>query len=69
MRRRGQIAEEILRRDGLIDGYEELVAVGVPASLLMPGDYEVVLEGRMNDWNPDRFAPVSRTAFSVVPSE
>ena len=31
------------------------------------GNYEALLEGRMNDWSAERFVEITRTDLTVVP--
>jgi len=60
----------LLRADGLSRTYEDFVAVSVSDSLLAPGDYEIVLEGRMSGWPEERpLDAITRTPLSVAPSE
>lgn len=47
---------------GLQPGYEDLLAIGVDGSVLRPGRYDVVLQGRSGS---AAFAEISRTAFEV----
>jgi hypothetical protein len=54
--------------DGLTVGYEDQVAVGMPGKLLTPGEYEIVVEGRMKDWPASRASEVAqRLAFKIIP--
>ena len=58
---------ELLSVDGLTPSYEGLLAVVVPSRLLTPGDYDVVLAGRMRDWPEGRaFDDLGRTALTVT---
>jgi len=63
-RRDGQ---EVLRRDGLISSYEELLALAVPGAILSPGTYEIRLSGGRRDWPATReLDELSRTPLTVV---
>jgi hypothetical protein len=58
---------ELLSVDGLTPSYEGLLAVLVPSRVLTPGDYDVVLSGRMRDWPEQRAADdLGRTALTVT---
>jgi hypothetical protein len=64
--RRGASAE-LLVVDGLTPSYEGQLAVVVPSRLLTPGEYDVVLTGRMRDWPEQRASDnLGPTAFSVT---
>ena len=39
--------------DGMLPGYEDMLALGVPSSVLSPGDYEIQLEGWLDEWPAD----------------
>jgi hypothetical protein len=54
----------VLELANLQPGYEEMLAVGMPGTLLMPGDYEVSLEARSDG---AEFMEINRVAFRVVP--
>ena len=60
---------EIWRADGLTPEYQDQLAIGMPGSLLPPGEYELELTGRMNDWPAERSEPVSRTAITIEAAE
>src|SRR5215471_16268862 len=53
-RRENQSSTAIFTHDGLTPGYEDQLAITMPGRLLTQGNYEVVVEGRMNDWPPSR---------------
>ena len=60
-------AAELLSVDGLTPSYEGLLAVMVPSRVLTPGDYDVVLSGRMRDWPEQRaFDDLGRTALTIT---
>jgi hypothetical protein len=67
VRRSPAAATELLSVDGLTPSYEGQLGVVMPSRLLTPGDYEVVLAGRMRDW-PERRASddLGSTAFTVT---
>ena len=68
--RTGDPVAVVWTQDPLIPGYDETLPVGIPGRLLVPGDYEIELAGRMSDWPDDRdFDAVTRTPFRVVPRE
>jgi hypothetical protein len=59
---------ELLRVDDLTPTYEGLLALGLPAHLLVPGEYEVRLEGgRRESPAPNTLDELSRTALTVTP--
>ena len=60
---------EIWSADGLTPEYQDQLAIGMPGSLLPPGEYELELAGRMNDWPAERSEPVSRTAIRIDAAE
>jgi hypothetical protein len=67
VRRSGGAAAELLRVDGLTPSYEGQLAVVTPSRLLTPGEYEVVLTGRMRDWPEQRASDdLGRTALTVT---
>lgn len=68
-RRGDQGAEELYRRDGLVL-HEDVLAVGMWGRLLTPGDYEIAIDARMNDWPEARgFEPIGRMSVRVVARE
>jgi len=48
---------------GLRPGYEDFLAVGVDGTILQPGRYDLVVQGRSVSGD---FAEISRTAFEVI---
>jgi hypothetical protein len=67
VRRGGGATTELLTVDGLTPSYEGQLAVVVPSRLLTPGNYDVVLTGRMRDWPDQRAADdLGPTAFTVT---
>jgi hypothetical protein len=67
-RRDNQRSTEIYRADGLVAGYEDSLAIGMPGRLLTPGDYEITIEGRMKDWPAARSSePVDQLPVKIVP--
>jgi hypothetical protein len=65
-RRLDERRSEVWSADGLRPEYQDQLALGMPGSLLEPGEYEIEITGRMNDWPPERSEPVSRTALRVA---
>jgi len=64
---RGAGGEELFSVDQLTPTYEGLLAVAVPSERLTPGDYDVVLAGRMHDWPADvGFDDLGRTPVTVT---
>jgi hypothetical protein len=60
----------IYERAGLELGAYEAVPVAVANRLLEPGQYEVELSGRMDDWAADRgFELITRMQFMVLPPQ
>ncbi len=58
---------ELFSVDGLTPSYESQLGVTLPSRLLTPGDYEVVLAGRMRDWPEQRASDdLGLTAFTVT---
>ena len=67
VRRSDTAATELLSVDGLTPSYEGQLGVTLPSRLLTPGDYEVVLAGRMRDWPEQRASDdLGTTAFTVT---
>ncbi len=67
VRRSDATATEVLSVDGLTPSYEGQLGVTMPSRLLTPGEYEVVLAGRMRDWPEQRASDdLGRTAFTVT---
>jgi len=67
MRRDGDQFETVWSRADLVAEPDETVLIGVPGRALQPGNYEALLEGRMNDWPAGRFDEITRTDLRVVP--
>jgi hypothetical protein len=65
-RRLGDRSEEIWRRADLAQELGGTILIGVPGRMLRPGSYEVILEGRMEDWPAERFDEITRTPLTVV---
>jgi hypothetical protein len=67
VRRGADDAAELFRVDGLAPSYEGQLAVVVPSRLLAPGEYDVVLTGRMRDWPEQRASDdLGRTTLTVT---
>jgi len=59
--------QEVLRFDGLTPTYEDLLALGMPADVLSPGDYEIRLSAGRRDWPATReLDELSRTPLRVT---
>jgi hypothetical protein len=71
IRRMGRESPEVVAQvGGLTIGYFQTVDVGVPERALTAGAYEVELEGRMNDWAPERaYELASRIPFTIEARE
>jgi hypothetical protein len=50
--------------DDLQPGYEDMLAVGLPGTVLEPGDYEIRLSGQAQA--SDGFVDISRLSFTVT---
>jgi hypothetical protein len=62
--------EVVAQVGGLTVGYQQTVDVGVPERALSAGAYEVELEGRMNDWAPEReYELTGRIPFTIEARE
>jgi len=60
----------IMQVDGLTPGYEDMLALNVPAALLNPGDFEIQIEGWRDEWSRDHsFDPVSILTLRVNTSD
>jgi hypothetical protein len=58
---------ELVRVDDLLSTYEGFVALGLPASAVVPGEYEIRLEGGRRDWPAERaFDELSITPLTVA---
>jgi len=67
-RREPQGTAAIWTAEGLTVGYEDQLAILVPGRLLVPGNYEILVEGRMKDWPVARGSEVvQRLAVKIVP--
>jgi hypothetical protein len=60
---------EIWSADRLTPEYQDQLAIGMRGSLLTPGEYELELLGRMNDWPAERSEPISQTAIRIEAAE
>lgn len=69
LERRGSAGpEEIWSRADLVPTPDGTILVG-SGRALGPGEYEVLLEGRMDDWPAERFEEVSSTRLTVAPRD
>lgn len=56
----------VLQLDNLQPGYEEMLALSLPATLLAAGDYEVRVDGWRSEWPANQeFEPANRVTFRV----
>ena len=52
--------------DKMLPGYEDMLALGVPSSVLSPGDYEIQLEGWQDEWTADHaFDQIDTKTFKI----
>ena len=52
--------------DEMLVGYEEMLALSVPSSILSPGDYEIQLEGWQDEWPADHgFEQIDTKTFKI----
>ncbi|HMB72778.1 MAG TPA: hypothetical protein VKQ06_04355 [Gammaproteobacteria bacterium] len=66
----GGAAEQIWQLSGLMPTYDERIAVGLPGRLLIPGDYEILLEGSIgNSRGFVLFEEISRTRVTISPEQ
>lgn len=63
----GESARLLWQVDNMIPGYEDMLALGVPATLLQTGDYEVRVDGWRNGGTPGRgYEVVNTLSFRVT---
>jgi hypothetical protein len=61
-------AETVRQLDGLSPTYDGFIALGLPGQTLSPGEYDILLEGRMREWPADRgFEQVARAPVRIAP--
>lgn len=61
----GSDPEVVHEFDGLVPGYEDMLALALPSRLLTPGRYEILVEGRVEDQAPNPvYEPVTRVSFT-----
>lgn len=59
--------ESVRQLEGLVPTYDGMLPIGLPGGLLAPGDYEILVEGRMADWPADRESdPIGRTPLRIA---
>ena len=52
--------------DEMLPGYEDMLALSLPSSVLSPGDYEIQLEGWLDDWPADHgFERLDTKTFKI----
>ncbi|HUL83816.1 MAG TPA: hypothetical protein VL131_16830, partial [Gammaproteobacteria bacterium] len=67
-RREDRGATVIWAADGLVAQFQDQIAIGMSGRLLTPGEYEIVVEGRANDWPSSRASEaVQRLHVRIVP--
>jgi hypothetical protein len=60
----GSEPQTVHELDGLMPGYEDMLALALPSSLLTPGQYEIRVEGRLVDSSGSpTYEPVSEVNF------
>lgn len=60
-----QTTAPVLQLEGLQPGYEDMLALSVPASSLAAGEYEVIVEGSRAGANSRDYEPVNRVTFRI----
>jgi hypothetical protein len=61
----GSEPEAVHEFDGLLPGYEDMLALALPSRLLTPGRYEILVEGLAVDSVADSvYEPVTRVSFT-----
>lgn len=59
-------AEPVHQVEGLVPGYEEMLALALPSRLLTPGNYEIRIEGHLPGAAvSEGYEPVTRVSFLV----
>lgn len=57
----------ILQANNLTPGYEDMLALSIPASMLEPGEFDIHVEGWREEWPPEHaFAPVDVLTLRVL---
>ena len=52
--------------DEMLPGYEDMLALSVPSSVLSPGDYEIQLEGWLDEWPANHgFEQLDTKTFNI----
>ena len=52
--------------DEMLPGYEDMLALSVPSSILNPGDYEIQLEGWLDEWPANHgFEQLDTKTFNI----
>ena len=52
--------------DEMLPGYEDMLALSVPSSVLSPGDYEIQVEGWLDEWPSDHgFEQLDSKTFKI----
>jgi len=57
----------LMQVDEMLPGYEDMLALAVPSSVLSPGDYEIQLEGWKDEWPAGHgFEPIDLKSFKIT---
>jgi hypothetical protein len=52
--------------DEMLPGYEDMLALSMPSSVLSPGDYEIQLEGWLDEWQANHgFEQLDTKTFRI----
>ena len=63
----GGAGNAILQVGNLTPGYEDMLALSIPAAVLKPGDFDIHVEGWREEWPPEHaFAPVDVLTLRVL---
>jgi hypothetical protein len=63
----GGAGNAILQVSHLTPGYEDMLALSIPAATLKPGEFDIHVEGWRADWPPEHaFAPVDVLTLRVL---
>lgn len=56
----------LMQVDEMLPGYEDMLALGVPSSILSPGNFEIQLEGWQAEWPADHeYEPLDTKTFKI----
>lgn len=63
----GSTGDPILEANHLTPGYEDMLALSIPAVVLEPGEFDIHIEGWREEWPPEHaFAPVDVLTLRVL---